>query len=101
MVKRRRDREAEVLAECAKRLAGHLCVERQSRSFDFHTLTEDGKRSFHYAHSLTWTPGVLSLAGDCGEMQLVHGHALRSLEGGLHWAGYSSSDYLLEKSDAK
>lgn len=77
-------------------LAKHICKPRISRAFDFR---EPG--TSHYAFSLTWTPGSLSLAGDCGELTLVHYHALLRLEPGLAWATSSDVDYLLSKSSRR
>ena len=73
-------------------IAGHVAAERRSRGFDFRT---EGR--FAYAYSLTWTPGSLFLAGDCGELQVVHYQALAQLEEGLRWAAGSDYDYLLSK----
>lgn len=87
-----RDRE-----RAAANIAGHICTPRRSRAFDFRT---PGKGSF-YAFSLTWTPGTLALAGDCGEMVITHYNALAELESGLSWATTSDADYLLGKSNLR
>jgi hypothetical protein len=74
----------------------HRVTERKSRAFDFRR--DD---TSNYAFSLTWTPGSLSLAGDVGELTLVHYNALWDLEGGLEWATHGDFDYLLGKSDRR
>jgi hypothetical protein len=85
------------LARAAENIAQHVCTPRRSRSFDFRT---PGKGSV-YAFSLTWTPGSLALAGDCGEMILTHCQALWELKAGLKWAAGSDIDYLLGKSNLR
>ena len=85
------------LARIDKVLSPHVCKARNARAFDFRT---PGAGSA-YAFSLTWTPGSLSLAGDCGELTICHYNALWSLEEGLRWAAGADLHYLLEKSRLK
>lgn len=87
---------AQDLARIEKTLAPHICKPRTARSFDFRTPGTSA-----YAYSLTWTPGSLSLAGDCGELTIVHYHALWTLEDGLKWAARSDLSYLLDKTRLK
>lgn len=75
----------------------HICKPRQARAFDFRSPVLGSA----YAYSLSWTPGSLALAGDLGELTLVHYSALWDLEGGLSWATARDSSYLLSKSGAK
>lgn len=89
------DPESTTFARARAAFADHQIQERQSRSFDFRRL--DGSST--YAFSLTWTPGSLALAGDVGELTLVHYGALKLLGPGLAWATSSDHGYLLSKSD--
>jgi hypothetical protein len=73
---------------------GMVATDRPSRSFQFRRA--DGSST--YFHTLTWSPGSLTLFGDVGEATLRHWQALQHLESGLSWASNSSVDYLLEKS---
>lgn len=73
---------------------GMVATDRPSRSFQFRRA--DG--SSHYFHTLTWSPGSLTLFGDAGEATLRHWQALQYLESGLSWAAKSDVSYLLEKS---
>lgn len=90
-------KHARDLARIDEVLAPHTCKPRNARAFDFRT---PGKGSA-YAFSLTWTPGSLSLAGDCGELTICHYNALWSLEEGLRWAAGADLHYLLEKTRLK
>ena len=81
-----------------RELMDHHITERQSRSFDFRTPSMGSM----YAFSLTWTPGSMFLAGDLGEMQLTHYHAMgETAVKSFDWVASSHPDYLLGKSDAK
>ena len=79
-----------------KYLAGHVAKARRSRAFDFRS-----GGSFEYAYALTWTPGSISLTGDCGEVTVVHYQALADLKAGLRWAAGSDYDYLLGKTNLR
>lgn len=81
------------LARIDEVLSPHTCKARNARAFDFRTPGQGGT----YAFSLTWTPGSLSLAGDCGELTMTHYNALWTLEEGLRWAATSDIYYLLSK----
>lgn len=87
---------ADDFARIARYLGDHEATGRQSRAFDFRR-----PGTFAYAYSLAWTAGSISLAGDCGEVTLVHYHALATLKDGLHWAAYSDYDYLLGKTNLR
>jgi hypothetical protein len=89
--------ESDPIVQARQEFATHQVKERVSRSFDFRR--PDG--SCFFAYSLTWTPGSLALAGDIGELTLVHYQALATLEPGLAWATNSDHHYLLGKSSAK
>lgn len=54
-----------------------------------------------YAFRLTWTPGTVTLAGDIGEISIVHYHALRSYKDGMYWLRNSGYDYLMEKASPR
>lgn len=54
-----------------------------------------------YAFTVTWTPGVLALAGDLGELTLIHYNAMPTWQQAVQWADGAGVDYLLEKSNAK
>jgi len=73
---------------------GMVATDRPSRSFQFRRA--DGSST--YFHTLTWSPGSLTLFGDVGEATLRHWQALQQLESGLSWAAKSDVHYLLEKS---
>lgn len=85
------------LAEARRVLANHQTADRPGRCFYF----RDPKMGSHFAHSLTWSPGTLTLAGDIGELTITHYHALRSLEGALSWAATSDHHYLLSKTSRR
>ncbi|ATC34131.1 hypothetical protein CA606_18325 [Caulobacter vibrioides] len=85
------------LARIDEALSPHVCKARNARAFDFRTPGKGGT----YAFSLTWTPGSLSLAGDCGELTMTHYSALWTLEEGLRWAATSDIHYLLGKTRLK
>lgn len=83
-------------ARIRRELGEHEAKARRSRSFDFRK-----PGTSHFAYSLTWTAGSLSLVGDCGEVSVVHVHALWDLKDGLKWAAQSDYDYLLGKTSLR
>ena len=59
------------------------------------------ERRSEYNFTLTWTPGIITLTGDIGELVITHYNALMHFEKGLFWLRNSDHDYLLGKSNAK
>lgn len=87
-------RYARIEKDISKEIMDHHINERKSRSFDFRTPSAGSM----WAFSLTWTPGSMILAGDLGEMQITHYHALMgtALES-FRWITECHPDYLLGK----
>lgn len=73
---------------------GHKVDEVPSRSFYFNSKKLGNLESC----VILWSPGVISVGGDMGDI-ILHHHNLNSLEAGLRWLAQSSSDYLLSKTN--
>lgn len=58
-------------------------------------------RTSNYTHTLTWTPGHLTITGDIGEITLTHYQAMQTFDAALDWASTSDVHYLLGKSDKR
>lgn len=54
-----------------------------------------------YGFTITWSPGVLTLAGDVGELVINHWNAMPTLEETLDWLSGIDFHYLMGKSSAK
>ena len=83
---------------------------RAADAFADHVLTEEdtvktwnvGKPgTYIYSFTVTWRPGVLSLAGDVGELTITHYHAMPTWQKAAQWINGSCMMYLLEKSNAR
>lgn len=98
-----RHREMRASAREARlRLQHHHGRERISRAWTLGRLYPDGTMEGNESYTVTWTPGVLSLSGDLGDLTVTHYGAMGSLEGAVSWIGRNSDlGYLLSKSDAK
>ena len=84
-----------VLDQFTPNFSNHVMTERLSRSFHFKQAMPGDQ--YHYAFSLTWTPGMLILDGDLGQMTISHWSAMKSFDNMLGWINGSSVDYLFEK----
>lgn len=95
---RKRRAEGQRETEWARReYRTHVMREGDVRSYRFRRANGDSNHWF----SLTWTPGHLALAGDVGELTLVHYSALREFEEGIRWAASSDHDYLMGKTNVR
>jgi hypothetical protein len=75
----------------------HIMREAPTRSFRF--TQPDGSSNYHF--TLTWTPGMLALSGDVGELTLVHYHAMPTFEKAIGWVCGAQYDYLMGKSNVR
>lgn len=78
--------------------AGHVASEREGRVF----LLRHPNRNYGLMESglLVWTPGVLTLCGDLGDI-VISNASLMKLEPGLEWLSGSNTRYLASKTSVK
>ncbi len=97
--------------EAKRQFSHHVMMEIPAKSFRFRTpvamkkyvpykATEGAyfSLSSFYAFSLTWSPGVISVAGDIGELTITHGYDLGKFEDAIRWVANADYDYLMSKS---
>lgn len=118
----RRADHKQMIEMARKELANHVIKDSPVRAFRFHShhverfrdLGRTGEGAFstfnpvegakftptsNWSFTLTWTPGVLALSGDLGELTLTHYSAMRTFEAMLGWVRGADYSYLMEKSD--
>jgi hypothetical protein len=80
-----------------------------AKEFESHEVQEVISRTWTFSRpdswimgcKITWTPGLLHLGGDIGELTVTHHHALRDLWSGIAWIAGADFEYLMEKTDAE
>ncbi|KZL29434.1 hypothetical protein [Pseudovibrio sp. WM33] len=75
----------------------HVVKEAPVRSFEL----RNANGSSCYWFNVTWTPGVLTLAGDLGDMTVTHYHAMSTFEEAVHWIDDIALSYLCEKASRR
>lgn len=85
------------MSEHAKEFADHQ-ITREPRARCW-KVQKSG--TWIYGFFITFSPGVLTLSGDVGELVITHYHAMPTLEAALQWLDGIEFSYLMGKSSAK